>query len=392
MKKWLLTCVCLCLCLSFSFTTIASDEVKKEEDRPLDLAPKAKAAYVVENATGNVIYAKHETDKLYPASMTKMMGLLLVFEALHNKKVAWDDMVSTSAYAASMGGSQVFLKPNESMSVKDMVKAICIASANDAMVALGEKIAGTNDQFVKDMNDKARELKLTNTNFTNATGLHDPKHYTSAKDMANLARALLREGGDELLKLTSTYDAYIREQTDNKFWLVNTNKLLKQYEGIDGLKTGYTAEALSCITVTAKRKNLRLVAVAMGEPDSKVRNEEVKRMLDYGFSQFDQALLYAKGTKLKSHEIEYGKPTLTNLITKEDLVYAFKKGKKPKEVKRDITITKTKLPYKKGEVIGKVRIEMSDGYYMESDVSVEHDVSPLNYFDVFMRTFSDVFA
>lgn len=392
MKKWLLKCVCLCLCLSVSSTTIGSKETRKEEHNPQDLAPGAKAAYVVENTTGKVIYAKNETDKLYPASMTKMMGLLLIFEALHNKKIAWNDIVTTSDYAASMGGSQVFLKPNETMSVKDMVKAICIASANDAMVAIGEKIAGTNDNFVKKMNDKAKELNVTNTQFTNATGLHDSEHYTCAKDMAIIARALIREGGDELLNITSTYDAYIRENTENKFWLVNTNKLLKQYEGIDGLKTGYTKEALSCITVTAKKKDLRLVAVAMGEPDSKIRNEEVKRMLDFGFSQFDQGLLYAKGTKIKSYKIDFGKPSLTNLVTMEDLVYAFEKGSEPKETKKEIIITKTKLPYKKGEVIGKIKIEMSDGYQMESDVSVEHDIMPLNYFDIFMRTFSDVFA
>ena len=198
----------------------------------------------------------------------------------------------------------MFLEPGESMSVRDMVKSICIASANDAMVAMAEKVGGSNDHFVAMMNDKAKELKLSNSHFMNATGLHDPEHYTCAKDMSIIARALIAEGGEELLRITSTYDAYIRENTDKKFWLVNTNKLLKQYEGVDGLKTGFTTEAMSCITVTAKKKDLRLVAVAMGEPSSKQRNAEIKQMLDYGFSQYAQGLLYPKGTKLKTYTME----------------------------------------------------------------------------------------
>lgn len=392
MKKLLLLTLSFCLCSTLYSVQVYAKDQKKEASNTQELAANAKAAYLVENTTGKVIYAKHENEKLYPASMTKMMGLLLIYEALHNKKISWNEMVSTSEYAASMGGSQVYLKPNETMSVKDMVKSICIASANDAMVAMAEKIAGTNDNFVRMMNDKAKALKLSNTHFMNASGLHDPDHYTCAKDMSMIARALISEGGDDLLKITSTYDAYIRENTDKKFWLVNTNKLLKQYAGVDGLKTGFTSEALSCITVTAKRKNLRLVAVVMGEPNSKVRNEEVKHMLDYGFSQYAQGLLYAKGTKLQSYTMENGKPSTVHLVTLQDLEYAFEKGSEPKEAKKEIKITKRQLPYKKGEVIGNVKITMSDGYSMHSDISVDQDVAPLNYFDTFMKTFSDVFA
>lgn len=382
----------MCLCLNVCAQPVQAEEKKQEEPGVSELASSAKAAYLVENTTGKVIYAKHETDKLYPASMTKMMGLLLIFESLHNKKISWEDTVSASEYAASMGGSQVFLEPGESMSVKDMVKSICIASANDAMVAMAEKLGGTNDGFVKMMNEKAKDLKLENTHFMNATGLHDPDHYTCAKDMSIIARALIAEGGEELLKITSTYDAYIREDSDKKFWLVNTNKLLKQYEGVDGLKTGFTSEAMSCITVTAKRKDLRLVAVAMGEPSSKERNAEIKRMLDYGFSQFAQGLLYAKGTKLQAHTLENGKPDHVNLVIKSDLVYVFPKGSEPKETAKDIEITKNALPYKTGETIGKVKVTMSDGYVMEADLTVDHDVAPLDYTDIFMKAFSDVFA
>lgn len=392
MKKGIVRLLCLCLCLNTGILAVHAEEKKQEQTGVQELASSAKAAYLVENTTGKVIYAKHERDKLYPASMTKMMGLLLIFESLHQKKISWDETVTTSDYAASMGGSQVFLEPGESMSVKDMVKSICIASANDAMVAMAEKLGGSNDNFVKMMNDKAKELQLENTHFMNATGLHDPDHYTCAKDMSVIARALIAEGGDDLLKITSTYDAYIRENTDKKFWLVNTNKLLKQYEGVDGLKTGFTAEAMSCITVTAKRKDLRLIAVAMGEPSSKVRNAEIKQMLDYGFSQYAQGLLYAKGTKLQAHTMENGKPSRVNLVTKQDLVYVFPKGSEPQCKDKQIEITKTTLPYKKGETVGKVKVKMSDGYEMESDLTVDHDVEPLDYTDIFMKAFTDVFA
>lgn len=395
MKKLIVLCLSICLGMGLLPQQIhAQDDKAKQEpaQSSQDLAPSAKAAYLVENTTGKVIYAKHETDKLYPASMTKMMGLLLIFEALHDKKISWDESVSASEYAASMGGSQVFLEPGESMSVRDMVKSICIASANDAMVAMAEKVGGSNDHFVAMMNDKAKELKLSNSHFMNATGLHDPEHYTCAKDMSIIARALIAEGGDELLRITSTYDAYIRENTDKKFWLVNTNKLLKQYEGVDGLKTGFTTEAMSCIIVTAKKKDLRLVAVAMGEPSSKQRNAEIKQMLDYGFSQYAQGLLYLKGTRLQAYTMENGKPSSVNLVTLKNLVYVFEKGSEPKETKKEITITKDTPPYKAKEAIGTVKITMSDGYTMEAPIGVDQDVEQLNYLDIFMKAFSDTLA
>lgn len=397
MKK--LTLIILSICMGFSFTmhaVYAQDEqpptTESKTSNTADLAPDAKAAYLVENITGKVIFAKNETEKLYPASMTKMMGLLLIFEALHNGKLTWEDSVTTSEYAASMGGSQVFLEPQETMSVSDMVKSICIASANDAMVAMGEKIGGSNDNFIKMMNDKAKELQLSNTHFSNATGLHDTEHYTCAKDMSIIARALIKEGGDELLQITSMYDAYIREDSDKKFWLVNTNKLLKQYPGVDGLKTGFTSEALSCITVSAKQQDLRLIAVVMGAPSSKVRNAYSKQMLDYGFAQYAQGLLYEKGTKLKEHVFENGKPSNVNLVTLQDLVYVFEKGSEPQEATKEITIEKKSPPYVVGEAIGKVVITMNDGYQMEAEIGVEQDVAPLHFKDMFLKAFADIFA
>ena len=290
-----------------------------------------------------------------------------------------------------MGGSQVFLEVNETMSVKDMIKSICIASANDAMVAMSEKVGGSVDGFVEMMNEKAKTLKLSNTHFANPTGLHDPDHYSCAKDMAIIARALIKEGGEELLKITSTYDAYIRENSDSKFWLVNTNKLLKQYPGVDGLKTGFTTEALSCITTTAKKDGLRLIGVVMGEPSSKVRNKEMIQLLDYGFSQYEQATLYKKGTKIETKKFENGKPATAGIVTLDDVSYVYQKGSQPKETKKEIKID-AQLPYKANKKIGTMEITMSDGYHMQVPIGVDHDVVPLNFVDIFMKTFEDIFV
>ena len=236
MKKRIMKLALVVLCLSASLLPITA----RKEVSDVGLKGDAKSVYLMEYTSGKVIYAEHENKRLYPASMTKMMGLLLIYEALHDGQLQLDDMVTTSEFAASMGGSQVFLEPQETLSAEDMIKSICIASANDAMVAMGEHLAGSHEAFVNKMNRKAKELGMNNTHFMNATGLHDDKHYTTAKDMALLGQALLKEGGEELLKITSTYDAYIREDSDKKFWLVNTNNLLKQVEGVDGLKTGFT--------------------------------------------------------------------------------------------------------------------------------------------------------
>lgn len=388
MKKRIMKLALVVLCLFASLLPITA----RKEVSDVGLKGDAKSVYLMEYTSGKVIYAEHENKRLYPASMTKMMGLLLIYEALHDGQLQLDDMVTTSEFAASMGGSQVFLEPQETLSAEDMIKSICIASANDAMVAMGEHLAGSHEAFVNKMNRKAKELGMNNTHFMNATGLHDDKHYTTAKDMALLGQALLKEGGEELLKITSTYDAYIREDSDKKFWLVNTNKLLKQVEGVDGLKTGFTKEALSCITVSAKRKELRLIAVVMGASNAKARNAIASGLLEYGFAQYAQGLLYAKGTRLDTLSFENGKPKQADIVALEDISYVFEKGKEPKEKHKEITITKKKLPYQKNEKIGTVRIEMSDGYYMEASIGVNRTVLPLDFSDILLKTMRKIIA
>lgn len=217
-----------------------SNNIKKDEllvNAEINLNLNCESAYLIEESTGKVLYSQNESKKLYPASMTKMMGLLLVCESLQNEQIKLDQIVTISREASSMGGSQVFLQPLEQISVEQLIKCVCIASANDAMYALSELVATTNSNFVSMMNDKAKTLKLENTNFVNVTGFDDENHYTCAKDMASIALELLKYK-ELILPYTSMYDSHIRENTANPFWLVNTNKMVKYYEGLDGLKTG----------------------------------------------------------------------------------------------------------------------------------------------------------
>lgn len=383
--------ICMAFMLWISFCIDVKGEITQKQGTP-DLAQHAQAAYLMEYTSGKVLYAKNENEKLYPASMTKMMGLLLIFEDINSGKLKWNDQVVTSSFAASMGGSQVYLEENETLSVKDMVKSICIASANDAMTAMGEHVGGTNENFVKMMNEKAKELGMNNTQFTNVTGLHDPKHYSCAKDMAILGQALIKVGGQQLLDITSTYDAYIRENSENPFWLVNTNKLLKSYPGVDGLKSGYTNEAKSCITITAKKNGLRFIAVVMKEPDSKIRNTEIQTMLDYGFSQYEQKNLYKKGSRMQQIKVENGRIDTMYLVTKEDVIAVYEKGKPTKIKEKKVILNKKNAPYKKGEEVGIMHIVMSDGYQMDVKLYADRNIEALDYIDIFIKGFHEIFA
>lgn len=384
-KGWIAILIGL---LMFSMSPVRAEEA---EEQPA-LAIQAQSAYVMEYSTGQVVFKKNETEKLYPASMTKMMGLILIFEALNNGKLSMEDTVTVSETAASMGGSQIFLEVNEVMKVEDMIKSICIASANDAMVAMAEKLGGSVENFVKNMNAKGEEIGLENTHFVNTTGLHDPEHYSCAKDMARIAQVLIQTGGDTLLAITSTYDTYIRQDSEKPFWLVNTNKLIKQMEGVDGLKTGFTQEAMSCITVTAKRDNLRLISVVMKEPSSQVRNAETKQLLDYGFSMFDQKVLYDKGSIIEAINIDLAKPESANLVTLSEVPIVFKNGEEPQITDQRVVITKSDLPYSIDEKIGELQITLDNQTTLTVDLGVDAQMEKVSYFDLFLILWKQVLA
>lgn len=317
----------------------------------VDLAPNAKAAILLEATTGAVLYEKEADIALPPASMTKIMTMLLVAESVDAGRLRLDDRVTASERAARMGGSQVFLAPGEEMTVEELFKSVAIASANDAAVALAEHIAGSVEQFVAKMNQRASELGLQHTTFRNVHGLPEEGHVSSARDLALLARELIRH--DWVLAYTGRYEDMLREGTSKPFWLVNTNRLVKFYPGMDGLKTGYTAEARYGLVATAKRGSLRFIAVAMGEPEIKTRNREITTMLDYGFAHLEASTLYGQGERVARLKVPGGVPEEIGARAAEDVVVVFPKGK-GEVVRTEVVPRVPKAPFAQGTQIGEV--------------------------------------
>lgn len=355
-----------------------------------DITPNASGAILIDADSKQILYDKNADKKLFPASTTKIMTMIIMFEAINNKKISFDDQVTTSKYAASMGGSQVYLEEGENMSLEDMFKSIAIASANDASVAVSEYIAGSTNKFVEMMNQKAKELNLKNTHFENVTGLHDNNHYTCPYDLAMMASYLIKIGGDKLLSVTSLYDSYIREDTKQSFWLVNTNKLLKLYDGVDGLKTGYTKEAGYCLVTTAKRDGQRLVGVVMKESEPKTRNEEMCNLLDYGFNNYKREIIYKKDSVIEKHVVDKMDNLTINVVCKEDIAYIKAKANDQKYTTK-IVYKDNLLPVKKGDMVATLTV-LCDGKEITSyNLYSDNDVEKATYFSKLIKTFKLLF-
>lgn len=353
----------------------------------VDLAENAKSAILIERDTGTVLFEKNSDERLSPASMTKIMTMLLIMEALEDGKIQWNEKVRTSEYAASMGGSQVFLEEGEEMTVDELLRAISISSANDASVAMVERIAGSEKQFVKMMNQKAKELGLKDTKFQNATGLPAKNHYSSARDMAILAKELLKH--EKITNYTSQYESYLREGTDKKFWLVNTNRLVKFYPGVDGLKTGFTKEAKYCLTATAKKGDMRVIAVVFGAPTSKERNKLITEMFDYAFSQYETKQFYAKGDELGKVTVEKGQQRNIKIAAGESISLLTKKGEKMDDVKTSLKLNKhIQAPIKKGDEIGKIVLIKNGKVLSENSAIAAENVKPASWWTLYKRSFS----
>lgn len=364
----------------FIFLFLIAFNVKAEE---VNFAENAKSAILMEVSTGKIIFSKNENEKLSPASMTKMMSLLLIMENIEKGVISLDEMVTVSENASGMGGSQILLETGEKMSVDDLIKGITIASGNDAVVALAEKIAGTEAGFVKMMNDKAKELKLTNTNFKNPHGLDEANHYSSAKDMAIIAKELVKH--QKILEYSSIYETYLRENTDKAIWLVNTNKLVRFYDGVDGLKTGFTSSAGYCLTATAKRNNMRIIAVVMGEPDSKTRNKEVSEMFDYMFAQYEVETLLSKDSKVKTITNNRTKNINIDIVPKETITSLNRKVDGKKNITYNIKLDKIKDKIKINDKVGIMEILENNKVINTIELTVNKEVKKANIFEVFIR-------
>lgn len=368
------------------FSVLLFIPVSKADE--ITLAKNAKSVIMIEPTTGEVIFERNADEKLAPASMTKMMSMLLIIENIEKNVIKWEQMITVSANASGMGGSQILLETGEQMSVEDLFKGIAIASGNDAVVALAEAIAGTEENFVNMMNKRAKELGLTSTNFKNSHGLDAVNHYSSARDMSKIARELVKH--KKVLEFTSIYETYLRENLDTKVWLVNTNKLVRFYSGVDGLKTGYTKSAGYCLTATAKKNNMRLITVIMGESDSSIRNSETSEMLDYGFAQYELETMLSTDSVLGKVLVDKGTKRTTEVVPKEDITFLTKKIDPKINATYKLAVDTIKAPVKVGDVVGKLYVYKENEKIREVDITVKEDIEKENIFNLFIRNLEDI--
>jgi len=349
-----------------------------------NLLKNAKSGILIDVDSGTIIYEKNIHDRLSVASMTKMMGMILIMEALEEGKINLDEKVRVSKNASSMGGSQIWLEENEEMTVNDLIKGIMMASANDGIVCMAERIGGTEEDFVKMMNKKAKELGLKDTNFVNSSGLDIDNHYSSAYDMSIIARELLKH--EKILEYTSIYEDYLRKGTSKEYWLVNTNKLIKTYKGADGLKTGMTDNAGYCMAVTAIRNGMRLLAIVLGEESGKIRNLETSELLDYGFNNYELETINKKGDVLGNIKIDKANSENYPIIASKNVTILKKKGENKNNYRSDLKLNNLKIPIKKGSIIGEIIVLDDLGNQInKTEVIINEDIKKDSFINIFYK-------
>lgn len=355
----------------------------------LILTQDAKSAILIEPTTLAVIYEKNADNARPPASMTKIMTMTLIMEALKDGVLSMDQMLTCSEHASGMGGTNIYLEPGEKMSVEDLLKSVAINSANDAAVVFAEAIGGTEENFVAMMNRKAKAIGCKNTVFKNANGLPEAGHVSSARDMA-LMGAFLINNYPEILKYTSIYEDYVRENSNKRFWLVNTNKLVKFVEGVDGLKTGWTDEAGYCLTATIKKDGNRFIAVCMGNSTTKTRNAEIMAMLNYAVNTFDVYPIVKKDTIIRTIEDVRLYPKLFNIVVNEDVNILLKKGSQLQEVK-----TVQNIRYKENienhNKVGTLKVYYNGDLIKEVDLIIDEEIKKASYLTVLLEILKEIF-
>lgn len=370
----------LILLFLFPSIVLASDTVLVNNE-VTDIASNAKSAILIEATTGKIIYEKNSHEKLAPASMTKIMSMLLIMENIDKGVIKWEDKVTASPNASGMGGSQILLETGEQMTVYDMFKGVAVASGNDAVVALSEYVAGSEEEFVNLMNQKVKELGLKDTVFKNPHGLDEANHYSSAYDMAMIAKELVKY--EKVFEFTSIYEDYLRKGTDRELWLVNTNKLVRFNPIVDGLKTGYTKEAGYCLTATAKKNNMRLISVVMGEPDTKTRSSETTSLLDYGFAKYKAETLVTKTTVIDKLKIEKASNKSVDIVPINDYSVITEKTNKIGKITYELKLNNLKLPIKKGDKVGTLIIKEDNKKVTEVDVTIKENLKRANILELY---------
>lgn len=374
--------------IAFAAETPKPGEAPKPGDTTAGITVDAKSALLIEPTTGKVIYEKNSNEKFAPASVTKIMTMLLAMEAVDSGQIKLDDKITCSENAKKMGGSSMILDTGEVRTVEEILKGIAIASGNDAAVAMAEFLGGTEENFVKMMNDKAAQLGMKNTSFKNCTGLSAPDHFSTAYDIALMSMELLKH--PQILKYTGTYMETISEGRKSPIGLVNHNKLVRFFNGCDGLKTGFTNEAMYCISATAVHDNVRMLAVIMGAPNFKVRNRDAGMLMNYGFSKFQNHILVNKDDEVEKVNLDKSGEKYFMLKSFDTLSVIMEKGAKG-DINKKIILDKNKKNFKAGEEIGVC--EFYDGDKLVGTVKVysDRDVKKNGVFNNLKEYFGNVF-
>ncbi|HHU49049.1 MAG: D-alanyl-D-alanine carboxypeptidase family protein [Caldicoprobacterales bacterium] len=382
MRKYIGTCITLILIILFVLSNI---NVALATQPPFDI--QAKSAILMDYETGTILYEKNPQEKLPVASLAKIMTILLALEAVDEEKISLEETVQISEHASSMGGSQVFLHAGETLTVEALLKAIVVASGNDASVAIAEKIGGTHEAFVARMNERAKELGMMNTHFVNATGLPAENNYSTAYDVALMSRELLNH---PLFFRWSTIWVDTLEESRNKTELTNTNRLIRFYDGADGLKTGSTQEAGYCLSATAKRGNMRLLSIVLGAPSSKIRFSESSKMMDFGFANYEVVSVLKKDQVVKDNVyVSGGKEEFIDGVVSQNVSFLIKTGESRDFDKEVLLEEKIEAPLKKGDKIGTLTITQGDKVVQNLDIVSDRDVLRANVFDYFKKIFSN---
>ncbi len=361
--------------------------LKAEEVSPVNL--KSESGIVIEASTNKVLFEKNSEKQMAPASMTKIMTMLLIEEALKEGKITLDEEVTISANAAGMGGSEVYLEAGKTSTVKELLTAIAIGSANDAAVAMAEKVGGSEENFVRMMNDKAKELGAFNTTFKNPHGLDEEGHLTTAKDMAIIASALVKY--EDILKITSTYETTFTHQNGKSIWLVNTNSLIKFYNGLDGLKTGFTDNAGYCLTGTMKRNDMRLITVVMNAKVKEDRNTDTINMMEYAFSMYYKNTILSKDKVLGTMFIDNSKTREVKYYLEKDASVVLDKNTRDITYNYDVVLDEVKAPLKVGDKVGTLTLHFNNEDLIYN-VVIKEEVKKAGYFTRLFNYLKDILS
>ena len=363
-----------------SFLFLFCNVIKAE-----NITSYSESAILIESSTGKVLYELNADEKRAPASMTKIMSMILIMDAIKDGKFTLEDKVTISENASSMGGSQVYLNAGEEYKVLELLKSIAIASANDAVVAMAEKVSGTTEKFVSDMNNKCIEIGCTNTNFVNPHGLDAEGHVSSARDMSLMANYLIKNYPN-ILEYTKIYEDYLKRPDGSQTWLVNTNKLVRFYNDVDGLKTGFTSTAGYNLTSTAKKNNMRLIGVVMGNDSADNRTSDTVKMLNYGFNNYKLSVIYEKDKIIDEVRVEMGKKESVKLILMNDATELLNINDQNKSYTINIKVPALKAPIKAGEKVGTAEIIDNENNIVTTiDVSINEDIEKANFWDYLKR-------